>query len=157
MPTPLRHPKKPSRVPKYRKHPNGQAFVQIRGERIYLGKHGTPESREKYAAEIRKLDLPAPAYKPAEPPGDDYTVVELCAAYLDHAEAYYRKHGEPTETLGEVQRSLRLLSDHFGDCRAADFGPLKLTHLQSVLVARGLARSTVNDRVRIIQRAFRWG
>ncbi|MDY0169431.1 MAG: site-specific integrase [Thermoguttaceae bacterium] len=153
MPT----PEKTTRVPKYRKHANGQAIVSIRGKRIYLGKHNTPESRERYAAEIRKLNLPAPAYKPVEPPGPDYTVVELAAAYLDHAEGYYRKHGEPTETLGEVKRSLTLLSDHYGDCTVAEFGPLKLTHLQSVLVAGRLARSTVNDRIRIIQRAFRWG
>lgn len=157
MPTPLRPPKKSSRVPKYRKHANGQAFVQIRGERIYLGKHGTPESRERYAAEIRKLDLPAPEYKPTEPPGPGYTVIELAAAYLDFAEGYYVKNGKPTETLGEVQRSLRMLGDHYGDCRAADFGPLKLSHLQEVLVGRGLARSTVNDRIAIITRAFRWG
>ncbi len=157
MPTPPRHPKKTTRVPSYRRHPNGQAFVSIRGERIYLGKHGTPESRERYAAEIRKLDLPAPAYKPVQAPGPEYTVVELAAAYLDFAEGYYVKNGKPTETLGEVRRSLVLLGDHYGDCRVADFGPLKLGHLQELLVARGLARSTVNDRIAIITRAFRWG
>ena len=39
------------RIPKYRLHKtSGQALVQIRGKRIYLGKHGTPESRERYRA-----------------------------------------------------------------------------------------------------------
>jgi len=37
------------RIPKYRHHkPTGQALVEIRGHRTYLGKHNSPESREKY-------------------------------------------------------------------------------------------------------------
>jgi hypothetical protein len=37
------------RTPKYRLHRGGgQALVQINGERVYLGKHGTEASREKY-------------------------------------------------------------------------------------------------------------
>ena len=36
-------------VPKYRKHkPSGQAVVTVSGRHIYLGKYGTPESREEY-------------------------------------------------------------------------------------------------------------
>ena len=37
------------RTPKYRLHKgSGQALVQINGERIYLGKYGSEESKEKY-------------------------------------------------------------------------------------------------------------
>ncbi len=37
------------RTPKYRRHKgSGQALVQLNGKRIYLGKYGTAESREKY-------------------------------------------------------------------------------------------------------------
>ncbi len=37
------------RIPKYRRHkPTGQALVEIRGRRIYLGKYGASQSREKY-------------------------------------------------------------------------------------------------------------
>ena len=36
-------------VPKYRLHKgSGQALVQVRGRRIYLGKHGSSQSKEKY-------------------------------------------------------------------------------------------------------------
>jgi hypothetical protein len=36
-------------VPKYRLHKaSGQAFVELKGKRIYCGKHGTPESWKKY-------------------------------------------------------------------------------------------------------------
>lgn len=37
------------RLPKYRHHKgSGQALVRIHGERIYLGKHGSEESKQKY-------------------------------------------------------------------------------------------------------------
>jgi hypothetical protein len=37
------------RIPKHRFHQgSGQALVQINGCRVYLGKHGSEESKEKY-------------------------------------------------------------------------------------------------------------
>ena len=36
-------------VPSYRRHSTGQAFVELRGRRHYLGiTHASPESRKKY-------------------------------------------------------------------------------------------------------------
>ena len=51
------------RIPKYRLHKgSGQALVQINGERIYLGKHGTAQSREKYRRIVAKsLGCPQPS------------------------------------------------------------------------------------------------
>ena len=50
------------RIPKYRHHKaTGQAFVEIRGTRIYLGKHGSPESRETYRRTIAELMTPGGA------------------------------------------------------------------------------------------------
>lgn len=38
-----------TRVPKYRLHKgSGQALVQIDGDRIFLGRHGSAESKENY-------------------------------------------------------------------------------------------------------------
>jgi hypothetical protein len=38
-----------ARIPNYRLHKSsGQALVQLNGQRIYLGKYQTDESREKY-------------------------------------------------------------------------------------------------------------
>ena len=53
--------------PSYRLHKgSGQAFVQIKGRRYYLGKHDTLESRERYQrflAEhwVRRVLRPHPA------------------------------------------------------------------------------------------------
>ncbi len=38
-----------ARIPEYRHHkPSGQALVQIRSRRTYLGKYGSEESKEKF-------------------------------------------------------------------------------------------------------------
>jgi hypothetical protein len=43
-------------VPAYQLHRgSGQAKVRIDGEDIYLGPHGSPESRERYEELVRKL------------------------------------------------------------------------------------------------------
>ncbi len=45
----------PSRPPSYRLHRRtGQAVVTLVGRDIYLGKHGTPESREAYQRKIKE-------------------------------------------------------------------------------------------------------
>ncbi len=51
---------------------SGRAYVQIRGQRHYLGQHGTPESKETYGrfvAELRrKPDVPAAVVPTPAPP-----------------------------------------------------------------------------------------
>lgn len=49
-------------VPKYRRHPNGQAFVQHRSienpsHRMYLGSYGTPESKRRYRQFLTQLEV----------------------------------------------------------------------------------------------------
>ena len=43
-------PRPKSLTPKYRRHkPTGQAVVRIDGRDYYLGEHGSPASKERYA------------------------------------------------------------------------------------------------------------
>jgi hypothetical protein len=47
---------KPPHLPKYRLHKaSGQAFVQVKGRRTYLGKYDSDESRERYGRIIAEL------------------------------------------------------------------------------------------------------
>ena len=41
-----------TRIPKYRCHKTGQAFVQIKNQRIYLGKHGTEKAKKRTAESL---------------------------------------------------------------------------------------------------------
>jgi len=81
-----------SRLPKYRRHATGQAFVQVDGHHC-LGKYGDPRRREAYGRFIAELAAsPGPAFwSTPRHPRTTLTVVKLATAYLDHAEAYYVK------------------------------------------------------------------
>jgi hypothetical protein len=118
-------------VPKYCFHKaRGLAYVRDHGKVCYFGKHGSPESREAYGRfliewEARRAGAPLPLPEPSV----ELTVVELCAAYLDYAEGYYRKHGQPTRSLDNIKRGIKAVKDLYGHQPAATFGPLSLLNI----------------------------
>ena len=96
-----------SRVPSYRKHVTGQATVRLNGRDIYLGAHGTRESRQQYdrvvaewIARGRRLTVEA----------SDITIVELIAAFWDHAIEHYRR-ADGTVLICVAQPSEALVLD----------------------------------------------
>lgn len=108
-------------VPKYRRHASGQAVVTIGGRDIYLGKHGTKASTQKYSrvlAEWVAADRPATVTAPS-----DSIVTELCAAFLRHAQKHYVKRGETTTEVAGYKILMRHLKELYGSTKAADFGP----------------------------------
>lgn len=141
-------------VPTYRLHrPTGRAVVTVydtagNPRDVYLGKHGTAESRSRYArlcAELR----PGCVYVE---PSNDTTVIELATAYWGYAESY---HG-PGE-VRSIRTALRALTDTHGETPAAEFGPVALRGVRDHMVSLGWSRSHVNAQVRRIVRAFKWG
>jgi integrase len=152
-----------SRDPKYRLHkPTGQAVVTIAGRDIYLGKHGTPESKAKYhrllaerAASIAAV--PAAEVESASVAPRDLSIAEMLAAYFDHAARYYRDAaGRATEELKNMRDAVRELSSFYGEASARDFGPLKLQAVREHMIRSGLSRRVINARVHRIRRVFRW-
>jgi hypothetical protein len=68
-------------VPKYRHHKgSGQAFVQLAGNRRYLGKWNTPASKERYARFVAELAINPIVPVPAPTTAAKMTVVELIDA-----------------------------------------------------------------------------
>jgi hypothetical protein len=79
------------RIPSYRCHkPTGLAVVWLDGRDIYLGDHGTPESRERYRHVI--AEWLAGYHQPAAQEGSEgravLTVNELFLACWRHAQGY---------------------------------------------------------------------
>lgn len=152
------------RVPAYSLHKaRGLACCKINGRRIYLGKYGSPESREAYAKIVadvlsgQPVEKPAPAQQAGGEPGPpSMSVRALADRYLQHAAAYYRRDGRPTTELGLVENAARRFVELFGDVAANAVTPLNLTAFQEHLVSVGLARSGVNGSVSRVRRMYRW-
>jgi integrase len=136
--------------------PSGKAYCRVGGKCIYLGDFDTPESRRAYArilAELAAAPLPSSTSQKAI---GKITVVEICAAYLDHCQGYYRKNGSISPHVGVVKLSLRPLKELYQDTPAVEFGPRALKSLQNHLVEKGHARVYINDQIENIKRLFRW-
>jgi integrase len=149
-------------IPKYRHYkPKDLAVVRIDGKDHYLGKFGTPESRERYHRLLAEraasgTGTPSPEPSPSDP-ASNRTVDEVILAFWNHARAHYRHpDGMPSEELANLKAALRPLRKLYALTRARDFGPLALRAVRDEMVRSGLARTSVNDRVNRIRRVFRW-
>ena len=143
------------RIPSFRHHKaTGQGYVVLNGTHIYLGRYETPETQQKYHQVI--AEWCANGYRLAAPP-KEITVMELCAAYWQHAQNHYRRpDGTPTNSLDRVKRVLTSLRGQYGLSTAAEFGPNGLRAIREGWIAEGLARSTVNDYTSAIRQVFKW-
>ncbi len=148
----------PQRDPKCRRHKRkgraDTAEVELNGRCIHLGIYDTPESWEKYHRILAEWNANGRRL-PVEP--EDITIVELIGRYWDFAQSYYRKpDGTPTGEADNIRYPLRDLRTHYGKTLAADFTPQALKRVRARMVESRIARSTVNKRVGMIRRMFRW-
>ncbi len=153
----------PRRQPKYRLHQgSGQALVQIDGRRIYLGKHNSVESHEKYHRLIAEwLADQAQGRTCGESAAHDVevhspSVSEVMAKYWLFAQVYYSRDGEPTKEQSCMKYALRPLRKLYGTTPAKEFGPLSLKALREHFIEQNLSRGVINDRVNRIRRFFKW-
>src|ERR1035437_7208248 len=98
-------------VPKYCLHkPSGGAYVRIRGKVVYVGQYGSANSKEEYGRLVVELAASGGTAIPSAS-ATGLTVVELIAGYLDYAEGYYRKNGQPTRSLDNIKRAIKVAKD----------------------------------------------
>ena len=117
-----RQKKKPS----YLHHKaSGQAYSRLNEKVVYLGRFGSPESRDEYEKVVA-------AWLDAQP-ADAITLTldDLALKYLQHCETYYVKDGEPTSEVGKTRDGLKVAIRIAGKDRVRDFGPQKLIALHS--------------------------
>ncbi len=150
----------PKRTPSYRLHkPTGKAVVTLDGKDHYLGKFDSAESRENYHRLIAEWlgSSKTAVSETSKTNASTLTVVEMIAAFWDHAQGHYRHaDGQPSEELGNFKAALRPLRELYGKSLAHDFGPLALRAVRSRMVDADLARTSINARVNRIRRVFRW-
>jgi integrase len=142
------------RTPSYRRHkPSGQAVVTLNGHDFYLGNHNTPASRARYQQVIAEWNARGRTLAKSS----DLSVVELIAAFLQHANRYYVKpDGRPTSELGNFRSIIRRVKKLYGTALVADFGPLALKAVRQGMVADGLSRTGINHAINRLRQIFKW-
>lgn len=147
-----------NRIPKYRKQTGtrpSRAFVQLNGKRYYLGKYGSPESKQCYQRMVAEWMLND--YQPSVH-STDITIIELIARFWKHAKSYYRRpDGTVSSEVNNCRQALRPLKQLYGDMKVIDFGPMALKTVRQEMINRGWSRVNINKMVSRIKRVFRWG
>ena len=143
-------------LPKYRKHKaSGQAIVSLSGVDHYLGPHGTKTSKLEYDRLIGEW-LANGRQLPSEST-ETLAVKDLIARYWTHCKTYYVKNGKQTDEVGSIKIAMRDTRKLYGQTPVNDFGPLALEAIRNAMIARGNARSYINNNVNRIRRMFKWG
>lgn len=142
-----------NQIPSYLHHKKtGQAFVKLNGRFHYLGEWGSESSKVEYERLITQWLANGRVLPDREP----ISVGEILLAYIDFAKGYYRKNGELSKEFAAMKDALRPVRRLFAHSLAQDFGPLSLKAVQERMVADGLARTTVNNRIARVKRVFKW-
>ncbi|HUW30810.1 MAG TPA: site-specific integrase [Planctomycetota bacterium] len=147
------------RIPSYRRHrPSGQAVVTIERKDHYLGPWRSRESKLAYERLISEWlangrCLPRGNFQSAQ---SDVTIAELVLKYVQFAESYYAKGGQPTKELDRIKSAVKPLNRLYSSELARDFGPLALKAVREVFVSSGISRGVVNSYVDRIKRMFKW-
>lgn len=157
-------PRLTRRLPSYRLHrASGQAVVTLNGRDVYLGVHGTPESRDEYDRVIeewlagnRQL-APVASGRSGDSGEPSVSIHELIVAFWDHAESYYVKNGQPTHELQALRYSFKPLAELYGPTQTREFSPRALKAVRQRMIDQGLARTLINKRINRVRHLFKWG
>ena len=132
-----------------------RAYVKLNGERYYLGQYESPESKAEYHRILAEWN--ANGRRSPAPPAE-VTIVELAAAFWDHAQSHYRRRDDTsTGTADNFRPILRLLKEQYGETLVGEFGPRQMKSLRRRLIENGNARTYVNDNMKRLRQVFRWG
>lgn len=150
-----------ARLPSLSWHKASQQFlVRLSGRDRYLGRDRAvaQAAYDRLTAEwLARGRRAEPAPEPVQLASTGPTIATLVVQYLDHADRYYVKNGEPTDEAKSIRYALQPLVDLFGALPAAAFGPKALKGpVIDWLKARHLTRQGINGRLGRIRRFFKW-
>jgi integrase len=147
------------RVPSYRHHKGtGQAVVVIRRKSFYLGRYGTPESRQKYERIIGQYLAAGRDVPLKSAPRAALSIRQLSAAYLDYCGTYYRRaDGKPTSEYGSIKSLLSKVNAVVGDLTASQLSPSVVEILRTKWVNDDKnSRKYINKQTGRLVRMYRW-
>lgn len=144
--------------PSYRLHKgSGQARVRWRGQEIYLGKFGSPESQAAYSKLVAEIASGAFVTNATDSkPKSNPTVNEIVLGFLWHAQAYYVKNNRQTNEVACIKSAVRPLVNLYGDTPVSEFGPIALKSVRQKMIDAGWMRRYCNMSIGRIRRMFKW-
>ena len=93
----------------------------------------------------------------ARPQRASISVNEVLLAYRRYAETYYvNPDGTHTAELERVNFAIAPVMELYGTTAAESFGPKALKAVRDKMIADGLCRLTINQRIGCIKRVFGW-
>jgi integrase len=143
-------------VPKYRKHPNGQAFVQHQtiptpAHRKYLGVYGSAESKAQYAEFLAQLRAGSGRLISQVSTSADDPVEVVAAAFV----LWSTEHKPPKEA-DHYRRAVKVALRLFGTTPAGEFGPAALKQCRAEFCRLGHCRAVANRYTGRLRFMFRW-
>lgn len=137
--------------------PRNQAVVYMAGKRHYLGVWDSPEAKAAYLDVVRSWESQNRGKRLFHPSGPIVTVADVVAAFLSHAEIYYRRaDGSRTGEATSFRKALTPLLK-IGE---RPIGQLGFADVQAIVddwVASDYERGHINKQLGRIKGAMKWG
>jgi integrase len=135
--------------------------VRLNGRDFYLGKYGSPESRQEYNRLVAEWLSHGRQIRPSTTAmgavAGGITLAEVCLRYLAHVDGYYRAtDGRPTKEPATIRQAIRILSDAYARAPAADFGPMAFKAVRQAMILEGWCRKYINKQMSRLKGMFRW-
>jgi len=144
--------------PVLKRSKKGGAYAYVESRQQWFGAYDDPETHRRFAHFLQMWEANGGQAPPAPPVAEDITCETLVALYLAYCESHYRRpDGRPTGETQQVAYTARPLLELYRHLPAASFSIHCLKQVREAMVASGLSRVTVNQRVWRIRRIFGWG
>ena len=142
-----------TRIPSLRRC-NNRGFVELNGQRMYLGPWGAKETKEAYEQTISEW---LANKKVVQVSSDVITINEICRDYWRYCEEYFlMPDGNHSSSMVILKQALKPIAETYGNTKANDFGPLGLRGLRDKWISVGLSRETINKYTSAVTRMFKW-
>ena len=129
--------------------PRNLAYVTLDGKRLYLGPHGSLESRRRYEELIVEWRA---RHRQVEPAEDEPRVGDLMLSYLQWVAREYS-----ASTISNTKQAVGYMRPIFAHTPMSRFGATEMRVYRQALVDRDLARTTINKHLTVIRGMFKWG
>jgi integrase len=132
----------------YRLHrASGQAVVTLQGRTYYLGKYGSPESKEKFHRLVAE-SLVSPTFGTSK---KRVTISEAVVKYLEHCHEYYSEKERVV-----LHHALKPLIELCPALPLQEFGVVQFKVIRAWWVKKDCSRQYVNSQMKRIVRFAKW-